>query len=164
MEGLRKYPPVFSQLRERVVPPQGAVLSGYAIPGGTYVGFNSIGNQLNQIYGDHVEEYHPERWLIDDKIRLKQMRRNLELVYGHGNSKCLGMNIANLELNKIVFGVRCFAFLWATLADTDQMFRRYDISFCNTDRPWKTRGDFVLKEFRVRLQHRDGGKHCSQSG
>jgi cytochrome P450 len=105
LEGLRIYPPVFSQLRERVAPPEGIVLNGYAIPGGTYVGFNSIASQLNHIYGDDVEKYRPERWLIDDEVQLKRMRRDLDLVFGHGNSKCLGINMANLELNKIVFEV-----------------------------------------------------------
>lgn len=105
MEGLRLYPPVFSQLRERVAPPEGVVLNGYAVPGGTYIGFNSIGCQMNHVYGDNVEEYHPERWIMDDEVRLKQMRRNLDLVFGYGNSKCLGINIASMELNKIVFQV-----------------------------------------------------------
>jgi cytochrome P450 len=105
LESLRTHPPVFSQLRERVAPPEGVVLNGYAIPGGTYIGFNCIGSQLHHHFGDKVDEFRPERWLIDDELQMKQMRRDLELVFGHGNSKCLGMNIANLELNKIVFEV-----------------------------------------------------------
>jgi cytochrome P450 len=113
LEGLRVYPPVFSQLRERVAPPEGVVLNGYAIPGGTYVGFNGIGCQLNHIFGDNVEEFHPERWLIDDEVRLKRMRRDIDLVFGYGNSKCLGINMANLELNKVVFEV-CCPFAWFT--------------------------------------------------
>jgi cytochrome P450 len=100
------FPPVFSQLRERVVSSEGVIVNGYPIPRGTYVGFNSIGSQLNPIYGDKVEEYRPERWTIEDQIRLKAMRRNLDLVFGHGNSKCLGINIANVEMNMIIFEVR----------------------------------------------------------
>ena len=91
------YPPVFSQLRERVAPPEGTMINGYMIPGGTYIGFNSIASQLSHVYGDNVTEYHPERWLIADQVQLKKMRRDLDLVFGHGNSKCLGINMANLE-------------------------------------------------------------------
>lgn len=75
------------------------------IPEGTYVGFNSIGCQISSIYGDHVEDYRPERWLVDNQPQLREMRRNLELVFGYGNSKCLGINIASMELNIIVFQV-----------------------------------------------------------
>ncbi|KAH8721503.1 cytochrome P450 [Phaeosphaeriaceae sp. PMI808] len=133
LEGLRIYPPVFSQLQERVAPPEGAFIHGYYIPGGTYIGFNSVGAQPSHIYGDHLLEFHPERWFIDDEVRLKQMRRILDLVYGYGNSKYLGIN---LELNKVIF----------------QLFSRYDVSFSNAHKPYKTRGDFMSKDFRVNLR------------
>lgn len=103
-EGLRVYPPVF-QLRERQVPPEGDVIHGYHIPGGTFVGINSIASQLNPVFGTNLEAFRPERWLIDDDIQLKKMYRNLELVFGYGASKCLGVNMGIIELNKIVFEV-----------------------------------------------------------
>ena len=104
-EGLRLYPPLFSQLREHVVPPEGVVLQGYDIPGGTFVGINMFAGHLNPIYGDRLEEFHPERWLIDDESRLRQMHRDVELVFGYGSSKCLGISFAYLEMNKFVFVV-----------------------------------------------------------
>lgn len=103
-EGLRVYPPVF-QLRERQVPREGDCMHGYHIPGGTFVGINGIASQRSPLYGNNLETFHPERWLIDDKIQLRKMQRNLELVFGYGASKCLGTNMANIELNKIVFEV-----------------------------------------------------------
>ena len=103
-EGLRVYPPIF-QLREREVPPEGDMLHGYHVPGGTLIGLNSLATQLYSIYGDNPGEFHPERWLISDEAQLRQMYRNLELVFGYGASKCLGVNIANKELNKIIFEV-----------------------------------------------------------
>ena len=33
------------------------------------------------------------------------MYRDLELVFGYESSKCLGINLANLEMNKTVFEV-----------------------------------------------------------
>jgi cytochrome P450 len=159
LEGLRVYPPVFSQLRERVAPPEGVVLNGYAIPGGTYVGLNGIGCQLSYISGDDVEQFHPERWLIDDGVRLKRMRRDLDLVFGYGGSRCLGINMASLELNKVVFEFCCsFRLMNALYANWLKVFQAYNISFCNKDSSWKSRGDFVLVDFHVGSQRRESGR------
>ena len=70
-EGLRKFPPL-SQLRERVVPPEGDKIQGHHIPGGTFVGLDAWGTQLDTIYGDDPEVFRPERWFIDDQIRLRK--------------------------------------------------------------------------------------------
>jgi cytochrome P450 len=103
-EGLRKYPPLF-QLRERIVSPQGDHLHGYRLPAGTCVGINGLATQIDNVYGKDTDIFRPERWLIDDKGLLRQMHRTLELVFGYGGSKCLGVNMAYMELNKIIFEV-----------------------------------------------------------
>ena len=103
-ESLRVHPPI-SQLRERVVPHEGDFLNGYRIPGGTFVGLNMLAGQIHPVYGEKPKEYCPERWLISDKAQLKQMHRNLDLVFGYGSCRCLGVNLAYMELNKIVFEV-----------------------------------------------------------
>lgn len=108
-EGLRVFPPIFL-LRERQVPLPGDILHGYRVPGGTFIGLNALATQLHPVYGDHPEEFHPERWLINDKVQLRKMHRNLELVFGYGGSKCLGVNMANMELNKIIFEV-CYTLI-----------------------------------------------------
>lgn len=104
MEGLRKHPPL-SQLRERIVPPEGDMIHGHRIPGGTYLGLNAWGTQLNESFGDDAEVYRPERWLIDDKEQLKLMHQTHELIFGHGSTKCLGMSMAMMELYKMIFEV-----------------------------------------------------------
>ena len=103
-EGLRRYPPL-SQLRERTVPEEGDFIQGYRIPGGTFIGINTWGCQQNHVFGDDPELFRPERWLIDDHKRLDAMLRVQELVFGHGSTKCLGIQIAQMELNKIFFEV-----------------------------------------------------------
>ncbi|KAF2478409.1 putative benzoate 4-monooxygenase cytochrome P450 [Lindgomyces ingoldianus] len=103
-EGLRLYPPSF-QLRERMAPPSGDTLGGYFIPGGTFIGINSKAAQLNDVFGKDVEVFRPERWLASDSERTTSMKRNLELVWNHGSTKCLGMNIATMELTKCIFEV-----------------------------------------------------------
>lgn len=107
-EGLRKFPPL-SQLRERVVPSEGDMINGHRIPGGTYIGFNIWGAQLDKVFGDDPDVFRPERWLIDDQERLTAMRETLELIFGHGATKCLGMPMAMMELNKVIFEVRPLA-------------------------------------------------------
>ena len=107
-EGLRKFPPV-SQLRERMVPPEGDVIHGHHIPGGTFIGFNAWGTQLDNIYGDDPEIFRPERWLINDESRLRAMYQTHGLIFGHGSSKCLGMPVAMMELSKMIFEVRDFS-------------------------------------------------------
>ena len=115
LEGLRKHPPV-AQLRERMAPPEGDWIKGYRIPGGTYIGFNTWGLQLSEVFGYDPDVYRPERWLVEDAERVKQMRGALELVFGHGATKCLGIPIAMGELNKIVFEVSFLDFLqWGWL-------------------------------------------------
>ena len=104
MEGLRKFPPL-SQLRERIVPPEGEFINGHRIPGGTFIGLNVWGTQLNDVFGDDPGVYEPERWLIDDQERLKAMYETHDLIFGYGSTKCLGKPIAMMELNKIIFEV-----------------------------------------------------------
>lgn len=106
-EGLRKFPPL-SQLREREVPPEGDVINGHRIPGGTFIGLNAWGTQLDVVFGDDPEVFRPERWLTTDQNQLKAMHQTLELVFGHGSTKCLGMPMAMMELNKMIFEVGFF--------------------------------------------------------
>ena len=103
-EGLRRFPPV-SQLRERIVPPEGDYINGFRVPGGTFIGFNAWGTQLDGIFGKDPEVFRPERWLISDKERLEAMHETLGLIFGHGSTKCLGVSMAMIELEKMIFEV-----------------------------------------------------------
>lgn len=105
LEGLRKHPPL-SQLRERVVPPGGDTLGGFHLPGGTFVGLNAWGVQLNKaVYGDDADLYRPERWLTDDANKLEAMHQTHSLIFGHGPTKCLGVPLAMMEITKVIFEV-----------------------------------------------------------
>lgn len=106
LEGLRKFPPL-SQLRERVVPPEGDTLGRFRLPGGTFVGLNAWGVQLNKsVYGDDADLYRPERWLTDDVDKLQAMYQTHSLIFGHGSTKCLGVSMAMMEITKVIFEVR----------------------------------------------------------
>ena len=88
-----------------MVPPEGDVINGYRIPGGTFIGLNAWGTQLDVVYGEDAEVFRPERWLTADKERLMAMHQTVELVFGYGSTKCLGMPMAIMELNKMIFEV-----------------------------------------------------------
>ena len=103
-EGLRKCPPIV-QLRELVTPPNGDTICGYHVPGGVFIGFNAGGTQMDECFGTNPEIFDPERWLIEDHRKLAEMKRVLDLVFGHGSTKCLGMVQAFTVLNKILVEV-----------------------------------------------------------
>jgi cytochrome P450 len=98
-EGIRLYQPIF-QLRERVVPPGGDEINGC-----TFIGLNTHAMQLSYLFGHDPETFRPERWLTDDEEHLDQMLKALDLVFGYGPTKCLGYDIAYMQLLKVVFEV-----------------------------------------------------------
>ena len=101
------FPPI-GQLRERAVPPEGDEINGHRIPGGTFIGINAWGTQLDKAYGDDPEIFRPDRWLIKDQSRLRAMFQTHELIFSYGSSKCLGMPVAMMELSKMIFEV-CYS-------------------------------------------------------
>jgi cytochrome P450 len=162
LEGLRRYPPI-AQLREREVPPEGDMINGHHIPGGTFIGLNSWGLQLNSVFGDDPEVFRPERWLIEDQVQLKRMHRVHELIFGHGSTKCMGVPIAMLGLNKIF--VEVCSYYCQHLSSNGgqirelivlQLLRQFDLSIINPERPWRTTGYgiFFQKDFNIRVQRR----------
>ncbi len=102
------------------MPPEGDIINGHRVPGGTYVGFNTRGTQLDEVYGDDPEVFRPERWLVQDRERLHAMYGTHELIFGHGGSKCLGIRIAAMQLNKIFFEVSS-SFLLVVISCADYL-------------------------------------------
>ncbi|KAM3503456.1 hypothetical protein MY11210_008711 [Beauveria gryllotalpidicola] len=116
-EGLRRFPPI-TQLREREAPPKGLELpDGRRIPGGTFVGLNAWGTQLNPVFGADAHVFRPERWLPesydDGGQRLAAMSKVHELIFGHGMTRCLGISIAMMNLSKMLVEVSLT--LWDSL-------------------------------------------------
>ncbi len=143
-EGLRRFPPI-TQLREREAPPEGLQLpDGRKIPGGTFVGLNAWGTQLNPVFGTDAHVFRPERWLPesydDGGQRLAAMAKVQELIFGHGMTRCLGIPIAMMNLNKMLVEVsfdRSWLITLSLIASLGklltflQLFRRYDIQAIN---------------------------------
>lgn len=139
-EGLRRYPPI-TQLRERMSPPEGDMYKGRAIPAGTFVGINAWGLQLNAVFGDDADSFRPERWLEASPEQLRKMEDVHSLIFGYGSTRCLGIPIAMMNLNKVFV----------------ELFRRYDISLADATKPWRSLcyGIFFQKDFNVLITHRE---------
>ena len=100
------YPPVVA-LRERVVPAQGDYIHGHHIPGGTKIGLNMRGMLANNdVFGPDPLVFRPERWLEADSVKLGQMERAYNLAFNWGETRCLGIRIANTLITKFFFEVR----------------------------------------------------------
>ena len=124
-EGFRMHPAPGLPM-ERIVPPQGAEIDGHFIKGGTLVGCNAwVLHRNRDIFGEDVDVYRPDRWLIDEKIaatspaareaeeqRIKQMNGTM-CQFGQGSRTCIGKNISLLEIYKVV----------------PSLLRRFEVSF-----------------------------------
>jgi cytochrome P450 len=87
---------------ERVVPPEGAKISGTWIPGGTAVGcLATVIHQNRDCFGQDADKFRPERWLTDDPKATIAMER-ASLGFGSGKRVCLGRHIAELEIKKMI--------------------------------------------------------------
>ncbi|MCJ1436398.1 hypothetical protein MMC27_005777 [Xylographa pallens] len=100
-EALRIFPPI-TWPRERVTPPHGDMLLGYFVPGGTFIGIDAVGTMRNEVFGKDSDVFRPERWLHRNASDLAAMERVHELIFGHGDTRCLGIRIAQMTLNKVL--------------------------------------------------------------
>jgi len=108
-EGLRIFPPVVG-LMSKEVPPSGDVIDGKHLPAGTKIGFGAYGIYRNRsIWGDDADSFRPERWLDVPREKLQIMESTLELVFSYGKYKCLGKDLAMMELNKVFVEVGTFS-------------------------------------------------------
>jgi cytochrome P450 len=100
-ESLRLYPPT-TGLGSKQVPPEGDIICGYPVPGGTQIAHNFSGiMRLKSIWGEDADAFRPERWLEGGEAQKKVMHDVVDLAFGSGKYECMGKRIAMVELNKI---------------------------------------------------------------
>lgn len=93
-------------LYPKSVPPEGDVIHGKFIPGGTAIGMNtSAVMRSTELFGADADLFRPERFMEADEATRGEMERNVELVFGYGRWMCAGKPVAFMELNKIYFEV-----------------------------------------------------------
>jgi cytochrome P450 len=108
-EGYRLHNPSLFVL-ERMTPGVGLTLpSGHRIPAGTKIGMPSGAPGFREsVYGSDVAEFKPERWLQrpgESEDAYSNRRKGMEqsdFTFGYGSRTCIGRNIANMEIYKVV--------------------------------------------------------------
>ena len=130
-EAFRMHPAAGLPL-ERIVPQPGAEIAGHHVRGGTIVGCSAwIIHRRPEIWGDDVEAYRPERWLVEDDeepreapmaaeeraARERHVREmnGMMFQFGMGSRTCIGKNISLLEIYKVV----------------PSLLRRFEVSLLN---------------------------------
>ncbi|KAL1958667.1 hypothetical protein VTO42DRAFT_4010 [Malbranchea cinnamomea] len=139
-EALRLHPAAGLPL-ERIVPPQGIEICGEFIPGGTIVGCSAwILHRREEVFGDQVEEYRPERWLDAEPAKLKEMNGTM-FQFGAGSRTCIGKNISLMEIYKLV----------------PSFLRRFEVRLADPQREWKLHNAWFVKqkEFYVTFKPRE---------
>lgn len=92
---------------ERVVPPTGVDICGFAIPPGTIIGAQAnVVHQDANVFGPDVGVFRPERWL-DASVEQRLAMERGSLGFGSGKRICLGRHIAEMELKKVVPALVC---------------------------------------------------------
>ena len=105
-EGLRILPPAGGAFY-KTVPPEGDVIDGKFIPGGTQIGSSPFGiHHSKATFGEDADIFRPERWLDAEGERLALMTNTVDMVFHSGKYQCLGKSVALMEFNKIFVEVR----------------------------------------------------------
>ncbi|KAI1445272.1 BcABA1, cytochrome P450 monooxygenase [Annulohypoxylon stygium] len=136
-EGIRMRPPA-PGLYPKSVPPEGDVIHGKFIPGGTAIGMNtSAVMRSTDLFGADADVFRPERFMEVDEVARAEMERNVELVFGYGRWMCAGKPVAFMELNKIFF----------------ELLREFDFQLVNPMKPWDSLSysQFIEENMWVRV-------------
>lgn len=106
-EGLRIMPPASGAMFKQV-PPNGDIVLGKFLPGGTQIGGSPLGIQHSkQIYGVDADIFRPERWLEASTEKFLEMTNTVDLCFHYGKYQCLGKSVAFMEFNKFFVEVGC---------------------------------------------------------
>ncbi|KAI1348361.1 cytochrome P450 [Xylaria sp. FL0043] len=95
-ETLRLYPPSPAS-QQRIVPPGGAAIDGYYIPGGKTVAVAPWVATHSSLNFYEPDTFQPERWLRENE-KFSNDRLNASLPFGTGPRVCIGKNLAFLEM------------------------------------------------------------------
>lgn len=100
-EGLRIKAPAAGPLF-KTVPPEGDMIDGKFIPGGTQIGTSPFSiYQSKKVFGDDASLFLPERWIEASTAQSTTMSGVVDLVFSVGKWGCLGKPVALMELNKV---------------------------------------------------------------
>ncbi|KAK4161318.1 pisatin demethylase [Cladorrhinum sp. PSN259] len=121
-EALRLYPPITAE-RLKDVPPEGDWYKGQFIPGGTVIGYSTVAMLTDKnVFGDDARSFRPERFLEGSDEQLQMRNTVTDMTWSYGRWRCLGKNIAQMELNKVI----------------PEIIRTFDMSVVDPTSPFKS--------------------------
>jgi cytochrome P450 len=141
LESLRLHPPLGNAL-PRDTPPQGSVIAGVYVPGGVAVGVPAATIGRNPDIYPNPDEWDPDRWSDDSPTSDLAMMKLCFLGFGHGSRQCIGRNVANEFIMKMI----------------GQLLLRYEIELEDPGIVLGTKEFTIQKpdrEFRVLLRRRE---------
>ncbi|QDS74140.1 hypothetical protein FKW77_001144 [Venturia effusa] len=100
-EALRAYATAANSLR-RTVEPGGANISGYDVPGGTFVGMPHPVAYVSPRNFSEPKSFIPERWIDTSNPRFANDKRSVFRPFSAGPRNCVGQNLANSEIRMIL--------------------------------------------------------------
>lgn len=120
-EALRLCPPIPGDLR-REVPPEGAVVCGHYVPGGTIISVYSLAANHNARNFAQPKQFTPERWLTTDEQPEWTKGDHFDVCqpFSVGPRNCIGMSLAYAE-TKLILARLLFRF------DLELMNNDFDI-------------------------------------
>ncbi|RYC64508.1 hypothetical protein CHU98_g1728 [Xylaria longipes] len=127
----------------QVLPPEGDMIHGKFIPGGTAIAMNTpslFSSTTN--FGDDAALFRPERFTEADEQRRTEMERLVELGFGYGRWQCSGKPVAFMELNKVYF----------------ELLRAFDFQVASPTNPWKSQNNIVFIEEDMWVKVSEAGK------
>lgn len=135
--------PGVCMLLERYVPESGLTLpDGSFVAPGCAVGINPyVMGRNRSVYGEDADSFRPERWLrghapapadeTEEAYHERMRRFNAsDLTFGGGSRVCIGRNLAQMEVYKIV----------ATLV------QHYEIELVDPAREWEVTGSWFPRQ------------------
>jgi cytochrome P450 len=98
-ESMRIFSPLPQQI-QRVTSPEGNMIAGRFVPGGTKVGVTHWPAYHSSLNFKDPYDFVPERWLGDEKY--KDDRRDVLNPFSYGPRNCIGINLAYAEINLVL--------------------------------------------------------------
>lgn len=135
--------PVIGLGLEREVPSSGLQLSdGNILQPGTNVSMNAWVVNRQDVFGDRVDEFIPERWLKQDhesapeyQERVAKMKR-ADLTFGGGSRSCTGKSISFLETYKAI----------------PTLLLQFEICLENSSKEWSTINRWAVRQENIRCK------------
>jgi len=116
-EALRNFPPAPNG-GPRIVPPEGVIINGTWVPGGTIVVVPWYSAHRQHCNWRDADSFVPERWLGD--VRYKGDNRGAFAPFSMGPRNCIGLNLAYAEMRLILARL-----LWNFDLELDERSRRW---------------------------------------